>query len=55
MASLYICKLKINAKLQEKTLSMWDMLIHHVLFRSVVMVDLKQQKSSPHVSWNYQN
>ena len=29
MASLYIYKLKINAKLQEKTLERWDMSIHH--------------------------
>ena len=30
MASLYIYKLKINGKLQEKTLARWDMLIYHV-------------------------
>ena len=30
MASLYIYNCKINPKLQEKTLSMWDMSIHHV-------------------------
>ena len=30
MASLYIYNLKINAKLQEKTLARWDMSIHHL-------------------------
>ena len=30
MASLYIYKLKINAKLQGKTLATWDMSIYHV-------------------------
>ena len=59
MASLYIYKLKINAKLQEKTFARWDMSIHHVptvscvnlkvkvlfsMFWSVVMVDLRQQR-----------
>ena len=59
MASLYICKLEINANLQEKTLASWDMSIHHVStvscvslqnqsfyqFWSVAMVALKQQKN----------
>ena len=60
MASLYIYKLKINAKLQEKTFARWDMSIHHVptvscvnlkvkvlflMFWSVVMVDLRQQRN----------
>ena len=30
MYFLYIYKLKINVKLQEKTLAKWDMSIHHV-------------------------
>ena len=57
MASLYIYKLKINAKLQEKALARWDMLIHHVptviteakvlflMFWSGAMVDLKQRRN----------
>ena len=60
MASWYIYKLKINAKLQERTLARWDISIHHVptvscvnlqthflflLFWSVAMVDLKQQRN----------
>ena len=36
MVSLYIYKLKINAKFQEKTLANWDMSIHHVLTVSCV-------------------
>ena len=70
-ASLYIYNLKINAKLQEKTLARWDMSIHHV--STVSCVSLRSQrfvfnvlischdrfkatkKSSLHLSWNYQS
>ena len=58
MVSLYIYKLEINAKLQEKTRARWDMSIHHVpavscfnlwsqglMFWSVAMVNLKQQRN----------
>ena len=38
MASLYIYKLKINAKLQEKTFARWDMSIHYVPTVSCVNV-----------------
>ena len=41
MAFLYIYKLKINAKLQEKTLVRWDMSIHHL--PTVSWVDLWSQ------------
>ena len=71
MASLYICKLKINAKLQGKTLARWDMSVHHV--PAINSVNLQSQnfvfdvlischgrfkatkKSSLPMSWNYQN
>ena len=41
IAFLYIYKLKINAKLQEKTLARWDLSIHHVL--TVSCVNLRSQ------------
>ena len=41
MASLYIYKLKLNAKLQEKTLARSDMPIHHV--PTVSCVNLRSQ------------
>ena len=56
IAFLYIYKLKMNAKLQEKSLARWDISINHVptvncvnleakvlflMFWSVAMVDLK--------------
>ena len=41
MASLYIYKLKINAKLQEKTFAWCDMSIHHV--PTVSRVHLRSQ------------
>ena len=71
MASSYIYKLKINAKLQERTLARWDISIHHV--PTVSCVNLQTQsfvfiilischgrfkatkKSSPRMPWNYQN
>ena len=71
MASLYIYKLKIKAKLQEKTLARWGMSIHHV--STVNCVNLRSQsfvfkflnscrgwfkatiKSSLRMPWNYQN
>ena len=41
MASLYIYKLKINEKLQEKTLARRDMSIHHV--PTISRVNLQSQ------------
>ena len=71
MASLYIYKLKINAKLQEKTLARWDMSIHHVPTLSCVRIRNQRfifnilfrchglfkatKKLSLVMSWNYQN
>ena len=69
MASFYIYKLKINAKLPKKTLSKWDTLIHHV--SAVGCANLQSQsfvfnvlischgrfkatkKSRLHITWNY--
>ena len=71
MASLYNFKIKINAKLQEKTLARWDMSIHHE--PTVSSVNFQSQsfvfnvliswhgrfkaigKTSLRMSWNYQN
>ena len=71
IASMYFCKLKIYAKLQEKTLAKWNMPIHHV--PTVSCVNLRSQificnvficcqgrfkvakKQSLRMSWNYQN
>ena len=51
MASMYIYKLKINAKLQEKTRAWWDMSIHHV--PTVSCVNLRSQNFVFTVFTNY--
>ena len=61
MSSLYIYKLKINSKLQEKTFARWDISIHHVPTVSRVNLEAKvlflmfwsTKKSSLRLSWNY--
>ena len=41
MASLYIYKLKINAKLQEKSIARWGLSIHHVPIEAVSISEAK--------------